>query len=103
MTRVEEEKDQSRRADKAIKHGAALCRLLAHSVRRMPSDDRLTLAADIPRATQLTQCMVRPRVARGMRVRLVVLRSCINVSGLERGAFFTRSGPPWICARIRSH
>jgi hypothetical protein len=31
MTRVEEEKDQSRRADKVIKHRAALCRLLALS------------------------------------------------------------------------
>jgi hypothetical protein len=30
MTRVEEEKDQSRRADKVIKHRTALCRLLAH-------------------------------------------------------------------------
>jgi hypothetical protein len=29
MTKVEEEKDQSRRADKVIKHRAALCRLLA--------------------------------------------------------------------------
>jgi hypothetical protein len=32
MTKVEEEKDQSRRADKVIKHRAALCRLLAHRV-----------------------------------------------------------------------
>jgi hypothetical protein len=31
MTRVEEEKDQSRRADKVIKHRAALCRLLART------------------------------------------------------------------------
>jgi hypothetical protein len=32
MTKVEEEKDQSRRADKVIKHRAALCRPLAHRV-----------------------------------------------------------------------
>src|SRR5215471_17389595 len=36
--------------------------------------------------------MVRPRVARGMSARQVVHRSCINVPGLECGAFFARSG-----------
>jgi len=35
-----------------------------------------------PPLARLTQCMVRPRVARGMTARLAVRRSCINVSGL---------------------
>ena len=27
---------------------------------------------------------------------ILAMRSCINVSGLECGAFFAGSGPPWV-------
>jgi len=55
--------------------------------------------ADRLRLRLLTQCMVRPCVARGFR-RAGIQRSCINVSGLwlERVC----SGPSWISARVRS-
>jgi len=47
----------------------------------------------------LTQCMVRPCVARGFR-RAGIQRSCIDVSGLWLE--LVCSGPSWISARVRS-
>jgi hypothetical protein len=48
----------------------------------------------------MTQCMVRPCVARDFFVDLVGHGSCINVSGLSLERC---SGPSWISARMRSH
>ena len=58
MTKVEEEKDQSRRADKVIKHRAALCRLLAQSGLSAMS---VYLSAFGAKRTCIGPCLCGPR------------------------------------------